>query len=530
MISIDSIESVIQRTFDQKKVPGFAIAVVKGEEIVYAKGFGSTNVEEGGTPVTPDTIFRIGSVSKPLTGSAIMRLVEAGKVDLDQPIVSYIPEFRLSDPEAAGKVTLRMLLNHTAGLPDGGDMVGKRDPEALEEYVREVIPQLSMIAPPGFLHSYSNHHLNLAGYVAERVTGQLFPAFMKEWLFDPLHMTRTMYDPLVAMTYPLALPHDRHPDGTLRVQHHFPENAANYPSYFGMSTVRDMAAFAMMQLNMGRVGDVQFLSPQSIEEMHSFQADRFTLSGLASGLTFFKDTYKGVSIIKHAGAISTYNSALLLQPEHKIGIVTLSSQDYGWDEAHEILSLLLELPEETPQVFAAASFRRPSVDQSRWQSYEGAYIGFLRGAALVSMSDAQLFLTLNGEERPLNYVREHFFVTCDDDNNPLDNVGFITGEGEAAPFIMINGSPCQRTTEELFQFDPSVWHAFEGSYTNDVLHFSFRLRDNTPVFIDEDTEIVCVPLKDNLFFADGFGLLEFTEENGAMLLTIQNTWRFSKAL
>ncbi|MED1724570.1 serine hydrolase domain-containing protein [Brevibacillus parabrevis] len=529
MITIDSIDAVIQRTFDQTKVPGFAIAVVKDEEIIYAKGFGSTNLEEGGAPVTPDTIFRIGSVSKPLTGSAIMRLVEAGKVDLDEPIVNYIPEFRLRAPEATGKVTLRMLLNHTAGLPDGGDMVGKRDPEALGEYVREVIPQLSLIAPPGFLHAYSNHHLNLAGYVAERVTGMPFSLFMKEWLFDPLHMSRTMYDPLIAMTYPLALSHDRHPDGTLRVQHNFPENAANYPSYFGMSSVHDMAKFSIMHLNNGRFGDVQILSPESIEEMHSFQADRFTLSGLASGLTFFRDTYKGVPIIKHAGAISTYNSALLLQPEQKIGIVTLSSQDYGWEEAHEILSLLLELHEEKLQVFAAASFHEPVLDEASWQSCEGAYIGSLRGAAIVSMSDNQLFLKLNGEERPLKYVRDHFFVTCDDDDNPLDNVGFITGEGEAASFIMINGSPCQRTTEQLFQSDPSAWQSFEGNYTNGVLHFSFVLRDETPVFIDEDTEIVCVPLKDNLFFADGFGLLEFTEENGAILLTIQGTWRFFKS-
>ncbi|MDN9010115.1 serine hydrolase domain-containing protein [Brevibacillus laterosporus] len=94
--------------------------------MVYAKGFGSINKEEGGPPVTCDTIFRIGSLGKPLTGSAIMRLIEAGKVELDIPIINYVPEFRLSDPEATRKVTLRMLLNHTAGFPDGGDMVGKR--------------------------------------------------------------------------------------------------------------------------------------------------------------------------------------------------------------------------------------------------------------------------------------------------------------------------------------------------------------------------------------------------------------------
>ncbi|AIG26729.1 serine hydrolase domain-containing protein [Brevibacillus laterosporus] len=529
MLSIESIDAIIQQTFDETRIPGFTIAVLKGEEVVYAKGFGSINKEEGGTPVTCDTIFRIGSLGKPLTGSAIMRLVEAGKVELDIPIINYIPEFRLSDPEAARKVTLRMLLNHTAGFPDGGDMVGKRDLGALGEYVREEISQLTLMAPPGFLHSYSNHHLNLAGYVAERVTGQFFPEFMKEWLFDPLQMSRTLYDPLVAFTYSLALAHDRHPDGSLRVQHNFPENAANYPSYFAMSTVNDLARFALMHLNRGRVGQTQILSPESIEEMHSLQADRFTLSGLASGLTFFRDTYKGVQMIRHAGAISTYNSAILLVPEQKVGVITLSSQDYGWTEAHEILDQMLELPKQMPKVFAAASFQEPPVDKSQWSSYEGTYIGFLKGAAQVRMSDNELYLNLNGEERQLCYVREHFFITYDDEQEPLDHIGFIPKDGEAAPYIMVNSSACQRTTERLYQSDSSLWYKFEGDYTDNVLNFSFRVDDRGPVLIDEDTETVCVPLKDNLFYVDEFGLMEFTEEEEGMMLTFQNTWRYVKA-
>ena len=94
-------------------VPAVALAVVNKEEILYAQGFGLTSVEEGGTPVSPHTLFRIGSVTKPLVGTAVMRLVENGQLDLDQPLKAYINWFRFSEPHAEERITLRMLLSHT---------------------------------------------------------------------------------------------------------------------------------------------------------------------------------------------------------------------------------------------------------------------------------------------------------------------------------------------------------------------------------------------------------------------------------
>src|SRR4051794_30959241 len=98
-------------------VPGLALAAVHHGEVAYARGFGVTSVEDGGIPVTPQTLFQIGSTTKPLTGTMLLRLVERSDLDLDRPVQTWMPDFTLSEPKAAERVTLRMLLSHTAGLP-----------------------------------------------------------------------------------------------------------------------------------------------------------------------------------------------------------------------------------------------------------------------------------------------------------------------------------------------------------------------------------------------------------------------------
>ncbi len=118
MLNLYKLEQRIEQGMQKGHVPGLALAIVKDQEVIYARGFGVTSVEDGGAPITPQTLFRIGSTTKPMTGTAIMRLVEAGKLDLDRPVKEYIDWLTLSEEDVAGRVTLRMLMSHTAGLPN----------------------------------------------------------------------------------------------------------------------------------------------------------------------------------------------------------------------------------------------------------------------------------------------------------------------------------------------------------------------------------------------------------------------------
>ncbi len=352
MLNFYRLEQYIEAEMEAAHIPGLALAIVKGQEVIYARGLGVTSVEDGGLPVTPQTLFRIGSTTKPLVGTAVMRLVEAGKLDLDRPVKEYLDWFTLSEQRAVGDVTLRRLMTHTAGFPTDYTPYGSRDPEALEASLREELPHLSLLAPPGKIWSYSNIGIRLAGLIAQAVSGKAFTELLQEMVFDPLEMKRTTFDPLVAMTYPCALPHELDHD-RLRIVHRFSENAARYPAGGAMSTVLDLAHFAIMQINGGRFHDKQLLSPESVTCMHAPQADLYTVTGKGYGLTFGIDFYKGVRLVGHDGGTSTFGSKFSMAPDAGFAIIMLYNrltEAFKIDEiAHLIFDQLLDLPPELPK-------------------------------------------------------------------------------------------------------------------------------------------------------------------------------------
>src|SRR5262249_31168120 len=127
MLNAEELERCAIDVMRTSGIPGLATAIAGGNGVINARGVGLTSVGEGGLPVTPQTLFRIGSTTKPLTGTAAMRLVEQGRLELDTPIKRYIDWFAMRDPGAAERVTLRMLLSHTSGLPTDWEFSGQRD-------------------------------------------------------------------------------------------------------------------------------------------------------------------------------------------------------------------------------------------------------------------------------------------------------------------------------------------------------------------------------------------------------------------
>ncbi len=353
MLNIYQLEQHIEACMHEGHVPGLALAIVKDQQVIYARGFGVTSVEDGSLPVTPQTLFRIGSVTKPLTGSAVMRLVEEGKLDLDRPVKEYVEWLVFSEAGLEERITLRLLMSHSAGLPTAAQPFGSRDPSGLERYIREEIPTLSLIAPPGKVWSYSNPGILLVGYILEKVGGKPYTALMQELVFDPLEMKRTTFDPTVAMTYPLAQSHDLDEDGTLSVQHRFADNTAHYPAGFVMSTVLDMANFALMFMNQGRFHDRQVLSPASVAAIQTPQASLYTTTSTAYGLAMGIDSYKGQRWIGHTGGISTFGSELVMLPDSGLALMIVFnrlSPDHSFEDiVHSILDQLLDLPETGPQ-------------------------------------------------------------------------------------------------------------------------------------------------------------------------------------
>ncbi len=513
---ISTLEHDIQEQVISQSIPGFSLAIVKGQEVVYSNGFGVTNLEDGGVPVTKNTLFRIGSLSKPLTATAIMILVDQERLDLDVPIIEYVPFFSLKDLGATNKITLRMLLSHTSGLPDGTDIVGSRNVDALEQYIRSDVPKLSLIAPPGLLFSYSNHGFNIAGYVAEYVTQTYFPELMRDLLFKPLGMSRTLYDPLMAMTFPLALPHERTETGHTVVRP-FYENLANYPSWFAMSTAADYAKFLLIHLNA-----TPLLSATAIREMHTLQVSRYNLQQLGCGLSFITEDYNGTPTIRHGGAIGTYTSFMLAAPEQQLAIVTLASQDYGIDLAYEILDQLLETtPDHTkPEVMIP--------NRSDWERYTGYYLGNQNGLVQIINDGQQLKMHLNGSEMTLHAHQNKLYFSQDTDGNSITTVGFVEDENEDVHYIVLNGQTCKRIEQEQVTQPKINWSVIEGTYSNGSISFGLKAVNDQLFLLDEDQEYFCRPLFGPFFFTEEQGLLEIKKNEHRTLLIVQGSWEFDQ--
>lgn len=328
MLDIEALAGRVWDAMRRAQVPGLALAVMHAHETVYADGFGVCSVEEGGLPVTPQTLFRVASLTKPLTATLILRLIEAGKLALDVPVKSYVSWLRLHDTKATERVTLRMLLSHTSGLPTDHQPFGRRDPDALEERVQQEIPRYALAARPGERFVYSNVGFHLAGYIAEAVGGKPYATLMQEWVFDPLDMTRTTFDPLVALTYPTALAHERGIDGGLRVEHRFADNAACSPSGYVLTTAADLCRFARMVMRGGRVGVQPFLAPSSLAQMQGRQTDVTPAGDLGYGLGLFVEDYKGIRRVGHGGDIRSYGALFILAPDTGTAAIML----FNWSE------------------------------------------------------------------------------------------------------------------------------------------------------------------------------------------------------
>jgi CubicO group peptidase (beta-lactamase class C family) len=152
----EAVDEYITARMRSDHIPGVALAIIKGDQILYLKGYG--RADQSGHPVTPQTPFLIGSITKPFTSLAVMQLVDAGKVEFDAPVQRYVPWFRLADPKASAQITVRMLINQTSGIPQNPTMVTWTWPDqadAIERHVR-LLANAKPLFSPGQSFAYSN--------------------------------------------------------------------------------------------------------------------------------------------------------------------------------------------------------------------------------------------------------------------------------------------------------------------------------------------------------------------------------------
>jgi CubicO group peptidase (beta-lactamase class C family) len=322
--ALDSIirPLVINRMTD-RYVAGAAVAVVHESRVVYQGGFGHREVFQE-VPVEADrTIWRIGSITKVLTGAAVLQLIDRGLLDLDADVNTYLTDFKVA-PTFAEPVRVRHLLTHTAGFDQiglGRHVTREGDVRPLGAFLKE---NLIRIRPPGEVTTYDTYAITLAGYLVEKVSGLKYEEYLRRHIFVPLGMYRsniTIPPALaadVAVGYGFAGIWEREPWEFMNTD---PASTVN-------STAADMAQFAIMLLEGGRHKGVQVLSQQSTRGMLSRQFTNHP-DQPGYGFTFFEDRSFGVPGYSHGGSMAGYGSFLFLVPEHRLGIFVATNQESG---------------------------------------------------------------------------------------------------------------------------------------------------------------------------------------------------------
>lgn len=351
--TFENIDECVEYWRKHWRVPGIAVAVLHDGEVT-AAGYGVSSIETE-YPVSKDTLFQIGSISKVYTTSLVMTLVDEGLVDLDEPVKTYLPELKLKDESVEKSVTLRHLVSHTSGIfGDHFEDFGMGD-DALARYV-ESMAELRQIYAPNELWSYTNSGFNLTGRVMEKLLDKPFEDIMRERIIDKAGFERTFQFPVEAITYPLAVGHV-HPDPsdeeTLEVARRYPLPRTSHAAGGIISNVLDQIKFAQLHLNKGKVGDVQVLSEASVAAM---QEPQTKAAGLADewGLGWMLFNTPKHKTIGHGGTTNGFQAVLRIVPERNFAISILTNGDRGHAAELPILKwaydhyLDIQIPEHQP--------------------------------------------------------------------------------------------------------------------------------------------------------------------------------------
>ncbi len=437
--SIDraKIDAAVQRSMKEWGVPGCAIAIVRGNDVLLTAGYG---VKENGKPdrVDPTTIFAIGSMTKAFTTAAMSILVDEGKMNWDDPVRKYIEFFHLQDPLADEMVTLRDLVCHRTGLARN-DMLWYNSPLSSEDIIRR-IAFLKPTKPFRSAWQYNNLMFLTAGYAVSKVAGTSWQNFVQARIFDPLGMkTADFTTDVVQQAADHASPHRKTGGKTNVVSWRNLDNIA--PAGSINADVAEMANWARLQLNNGEFGGKRIISARNMTEMHTPQmAMRPEDWGrewnpethqISYGMAWELHDYRGLHLVSHGGAIDGFRSNITLLPDQKLAFVVLSNLDQenmpealrfslidavlglqprDWDPIL-IEHFRLEADRATEAAKKRAAARRMDTKPSReLEAYAGEYFDPGYGTSTVSFVQGELRIAWSNFKEPL----EHFqFDTFD---------------------------------------------------------------------------------------------------------------------
>jgi CubicO group peptidase (beta-lactamase class C family) len=326
---MQGLSEFINKTMQEWKIPGLAIAIVEDSQIIFCEGFGKRDVEQN-LIVTPQTLFAIGSCTKSFTTMALGILAERDLLGWDKPVRNYLPTFQLYDSYATEHMTPRDLVTHRSGLPRH-DAVWYKTPFTR----KEIFERLQYLEPTHELRTvfqYQNLMYMAAGYLVGEIAHSTWEEFVQQEIFNPLQMRDSNFSVETSQKADdFALPYREKNDNVERLP--FCRVDVCGPAGSINSNIADMAKWILLHLNQGKYGEKEILSARNLKEMHSPQIvmnqtlEYNDFFYYFYGLGWVITSYRGHNLIQHGGSIDGFSARTTLLPQDNIGIVVLTNMD-----------------------------------------------------------------------------------------------------------------------------------------------------------------------------------------------------------
>ena len=321
----DALASLTDAKMREHAVPGVALGIVEGEKVTI-RGFGLTSVDNP-TAVTEHTVFPIASISKTFAATAVMRLVEQGKLDLRAPVRKYLPDFRVQDEAVSRDVTIWHLLTHTSGWE--GQVSGPDRGDATLANFMTTITDLMQLAPPGAAWSYNNAGFSVLGRVIEVITGTSINRSMRDLVFTPVGLPHAGTTAGEFITFPFALGHGNRGGGAPTLQRPFSPSVSVTAGGVGVC-MTDLLTYARFHMGNGTsVAVEKVLTRESLERMREPQLRKQSTDD-DMGLGWHLRPIGGIRAAAHGGTLGGHILLLELVPERNFAIAILTNASAGW--------------------------------------------------------------------------------------------------------------------------------------------------------------------------------------------------------
>lgn len=537
----EGFSAFVEKIMKEWEVPGIGIVMVKDGEVIFMRGYGFRDVEEQ-LPVTPQTLFAIGSTTKAFTSLAMGLLADEGKVEWDKPVRTYLPDFELKDEYATLHMTPVDLLNHNSGLPRHDVMWYRSGLNRKEIYDR--LRYLEPTAEFRQAYQYNNLMFMTAGYLIGQVSGGTWEDFVGERIFKPLGMSRTIFGPPEDENIEYSSPYVKRDDNVIKVPHY--HGWAVGPAGSIYSSVEDMSKWLTLHLNKGKIGDEVLITEGTLNLLHTPQVvmggGSAEMPIVAYGFGWVIQPYRGHQFIWHNGGIDGFYAFIGFLPYDNLGMVILTNR--AGNPAPEIISRttfdhIFEL--EDIDWNAKFAEQRTKAEEAAEQQKQGGsgkkegtspthpltdYAGVFEhpayGRVEVTQSDGKLEMELLGEKLPLEHFHYDVFVIDHPAGGKMKWTYNMDLQGDIVSvesLLQIGVDPIvfTRVAEESLKSEEYL-NKFAGEYELMGQAVKFEVR-NSVLFaiVPGQPDYELVPVRENNFklkIADGYSLEFKLDEQG----------------